>query len=1304
MQRVFQTLSLFFGRTYRMLAAACYRWPVEAFSSQPLSSFALAMTRSARRLHHYLHLQSALYLVVIGSAVAAILLLVGPAGAASGDIAIYREATAGDTITTANFDHSWDTTVREDSIYSTTTASSIALNEEGHYLVMYGSRFDQTFVSTSRTQVQTHLVLDGSPLPAGWSTGYSRAQSATDLEQFTSGGAIISASSSDVLLLRSFRTDGTTGITMTRAANTTGIHLLKLNDDLDYIRLRKSGTQTGPNSATLVAVTYDTQDELDTGSFTHSTSTNPENITLKTAGHYLVMANTYGSYVSTARTMVHQRLTLDGSDIDGTITTTYFRGSNNGNNILEGAVSTGVIIETTDADQVLNVELNRPSGTEAWTINQDQAAATVDRTAITIVKLPDSADYIRLDDTGTDAMNPTALTPLGWDTEDEKDTAAFTHSTSTDPSRIEVEVTDDYLFLSTLYCAACGVARGVWNQGWTIDDGPLISYGQTGNFDRNSGVVNSGNWSGIIFDNLAANSYIQVEAQALGNTGAIGADVKGVQGVRLGSFSQNFIQDVSDTATLAATAALGFSRTDTGSIGESIAQALGFNPSDTPSLAESMAAALGFNPSDTPSLAESIETLLGRRASDSATIAESIAAALGFNPTDAPSLAESIATALGLSRSDSATLSESALTQLGRPASDTATIAESIAAALGFNPTDTSSLAESLAAVLGASRSDSAALGESATAVLGFARTETPGLAESIAAALGFSPSDTTTLAESADAALGFSRSDTTTLVDSAATAFGFPRSDTATLAESIATQLGRTPSDAASLAESVAAALGFSRSDTSNVAETVAAAWGFSRTDTATLAESIETQSGRAASNAASIADSVAAALGFNPTDTPSLAESIAVAVGFSRTDTATLAESIKTLLGRPASDAATLAESLAAALGFSRSDTPILAEATVAALGFSRSDTATLVESVLTQRGRPLSDTLALGESLAAALGFSRSDAASVGEASVAAVSFLRSDTASFQEFVVSLFGKPVSESASIGESLATALGFSRTDTANLGELGTAALGFSRSDGASLAESILSVLGVSPSEASDLAESLIASLGFSRSDKSGLLASFTLGFSRPEAAGVLDAMMLGFPRADEAILADTVKFVVVPAEADLEVAKGVSSDPAPAGTILTYTVIVSNNGPKHASGVIVTDILPDNVSFDSASASQGTCTEALGIVTCDLGKIDKDGIAAVTIDIIPSLDAIGTTITGTASVTSAVNDPTSGNNSVGQDTAVVAGADLSVTKSDSPDPVLVGDPLAYTVTVANNGPAEATGVVLTDTLPGPT
>jgi uncharacterized repeat protein (TIGR01451 family) len=43
----------------------------------------------------------------------------------------------------------------------------------------------------------------------------------------------------------------------------------------------------------------------------------------------------------------------------------------------------------------------------------------------------------------------------------------------------------------------------------------------------------------------------------------------------------------------------------------------------------------------------------------------------------------------------------------------------------------------------------------------------------------------------------------------------------------------------------------------------------------------------------------------------------------------------------------------------------------------------------------------------------------------------------------------------------------------------------------------------------------------------------------------------------------------------------------------------------------------------------------------------------------------------------------------------------DLAVSKTDSPDPVVVSDPLTYTITVNSNGDGEATGVTLTDTLP---
>ena len=44
---------------------------------------------------------------------------------------------------------------------------------------------------------------------------------------------------------------------------------------------------------------------------------------------------------------------------------------------------------------------------------------------------------------------------------------------------------------------------------------------------------------------------------------------------------------------------------------------------------------------------------------------------------------------------------------------------------------------------------------------------------------------------------------------------------------------------------------------------------------------------------------------------------------------------------------------------------------------------------------------------------------------------------------------------------------------------------------------------------------------------------------------------------------------------------------------------------------------------------------------------------------------------------------------------------ADLAVTKTDSPDPVLVGSNLTYTIQVTNSGPQAATSVVLSDKLP---
>lgn len=46
-------------------------------------------------------------------------------------------------------------------------------------------------------------------------------------------------------------------------------------------------------------------------------------------------------------------------------------------------------------------------------------------------------------------------------------------------------------------------------------------------------------------------------------------------------------------------------------------------------------------------------------------------------------------------------------------------------------------------------------------------------------------------------------------------------------------------------------------------------------------------------------------------------------------------------------------------------------------------------------------------------------------------------------------------------------------------------------------------------------------------------------------------------------------------------------------------------------------------------------------------------------------------------------------------------SGADLSITKTDSPDPLKVGENLNYSIMVTNSGPLSATGVTMTDELP---
>ena len=177
----------------------------------------------------------------------------------------------------------------------------------------------------------------------------------------------------------------------------------------------------------------------------------------------------------------------------------------------------------------------------------------------------------------------------------------------------------------------------------------------------------------------------------------------------------------------------------------------------------------------------------------------------------------------------------------------------------------------------------------------------------------------------------------------------------------------------------------------------------------------------------------------------------------------------------------------------------------------------------------------------------------------------------------------------------------------------------------------------------------------------------------------------------------------------ADLSVSKTDSPDPVVAGMKVTYTITVTNAGPDDAASVSLSDTLPAGTLFNSLSSPGGwSCTTppvgSGGTVSCSIATLPM-GSAVFTLTVLVDAGvAAGTVLSNTADVTTTTSDPDPNNNSATETTTVAAAADLQVSKLDSFDPLSAGATQTYTITVTNNGPADAEFVNLDDTLPAGT
>ena len=129
------------------------------------------------------------------------------------------------------------------------------------------------------------------------------------------------------------------------------------------------------------------------------------------------------------------------------------------------------------------------------------------------------------------------------------------------------------------------------------------------------------------------------------------------------------------------------------------------------------------------------------------------------------------------------------------------------------------------------------------------------------------------------------------------------------------------------------------------------------------------------------------------------------------------------------------------------------------------------------------------------------------------------------------------------------------------------------------------------------------------------------------------------------------TVAASAPPSYADVSISQFVSPEPPVVGNPMTVTLTLSNSGRDAATGLTLTDTLPTGFSFGSAGATQGSCGQASGVVTCNLGTLDADATATVTISGMPTAPGHQT---NAASAAGGQTDPVPANNAASLDLLV--------------------------------------------------
>ncbi len=171
-------------------------------------------------------------------------------------------------------------------------------------------------------------------------------------------------------------------------------------------------------------------------------------------------------------------------------------------------------------------------------------------------------------------------------------------------------------------------------------------------------------------------------------------------------------------------------------------------------------------------------------------------------------------------------------------------------------------------------------------------------------------------------------------------------------------------------------------------------------------------------------------------------------------------------------------------------------------------------------------------------------------------------------------------------------------------------------------------------------------------------------------------------------------------PKYADLGIKKTTNNVQPGVGDTVTYTVSLFNLGTSDATNVEVTDTLPANVSFVSATPSAGTFNPTTGIWAIPTVPTTNGVANPITMTIVVTATSTGRSFNTVTITGSDVWDPNDRNNTAKTPTDPQE-ADLVVSKTVDDATPNVGDNVTFTVTVDNLGPSSAANVAVNDLLP---